>query len=263
MPDTAALLGPVVRTYVLTIDDDGWDSRAWLDGEWLNREPRRDEVRPRLLAEARLLPWLAPQLPVPVPLPEPTEYGVRHRVLIGEPLHEGSTALGRELGEFLTALHAVDPAEAVAHGAGDAETAATEKAVFLEECRGQVVPLLPAELQQRGTDLLARVGGTRTALIHADLGPGHLLVRDSRISGVIDWSDAEIGDPALDLSWLLNGAPAAVAAGVAETYELTEDLRRRALDWHRLGPWYEVHRGLLLDLPEGVESGLAGILARL
>jgi aminoglycoside phosphotransferase (APT) family kinase protein len=107
------------------------------------------------------------------------------------------------------------------------------------------------------------VNGVRTALIHADLGPEHLLVREGRISGVIDWTDAEIGDPALDLCWLLNDAPEAVAEGVAEAYAVTPELRRRAHDWHRLGPWYGVHRGLLLGLPEDVESGLSGILARL
>jgi hypothetical protein len=58
----------------MTITDNGWDSRAWLDGDWLHREPRRAEIRPRLLAETRLLPWLAPQLPLPVPIPEPTQY---------------------------------------------------------------------------------------------------------------------------------------------------------------------------------------------
>jgi len=70
----------------MTITDNGWDSRAWLDGDWLHRAPRREEVRPRLLAETRLLPCLAPQLPLRVSLPEPTEYGVRHRLLVGERL---------------------------------------------------------------------------------------------------------------------------------------------------------------------------------
>jgi aminoglycoside phosphotransferase (APT) family kinase protein len=247
----------------MTITDNGWDSRAWLDGDWLHRAPRREEVRPRLLAEARLLPWLARQLPLPVPIPEPTSDGVRHRVLVGEPLEEASTALGRELGLFLKALHAVDPAEAVAHGAGDALTAAADKTRFLEEARARVLPLLPSAAQAAGAALLDRVEGVRTALIHADLGPEHLLVRDGRITGIIDWTDSEIGDPALDLSWLLNGAPAALAEGVVQTYEVTPDLRQRALDWHRLGPWYAVHRGLLLDLPDEVEEALAGILARL
>ncbi|MFC5268306.1 phosphotransferase [Kribbella qitaiheensis] len=247
----------------MRIEDNGWDSRAWLEGDWLHREPRREEVRPRLLAETRLLPWLAPQLPLPVPVPEPTEYGVRHRLLVGDPLEAGSTALGRELGSFLRALHEVDPAEAVAHGAVDAETAAAEKTVFLDEARAQVVPLLPQSAQAAGMALLERVGRVRTALVHADLGSDHLLVADGRITGIIDWTDAEIGDPALDLCWLLKGAPEAIAEGVSEAYDVTPELRSRAHDWHQLGPWYEVHRGLLLDLPEDVESGLEGILARL
>jgi aminoglycoside phosphotransferase (APT) family kinase protein len=95
----------------------GWDSHAWIEGPWIHRSPRRAEVRPRLLAEATLLPWLAPQLSLPVPVPETTEDGVRHLMLPGMPLEEGSTTLGRQLGAFLKALHAVDPADAVAHGA--------------------------------------------------------------------------------------------------------------------------------------------------
>ena len=110
----------------MTITDNGWDSRAWLDGDWLHRSPRREEVRPRLLAETRLLPWLAPQLPLPVPAPEPTEYGVRHRLLVGEPLSEASTALGRELGLFVKALHEVDHGAAVEHGALEPKTAAAD-----------------------------------------------------------------------------------------------------------------------------------------
>ncbi|WP_328324275.1 phosphotransferase [Kribbella sp. NBC_00382] len=247
----------------MTINDDGWDSRAWLDGEWLNREPRREEVRPRLLAETRLMPWLAPQLPVPVPVPEQTQYGVRHRVLVGQPLEAGSTELGRQLGKFLSALHAIDPAEAAAQGAVDAATARAAKAVFLDECRAQVIPLLPEHTHQTALELLDRVANTRTALVHADLGSEHILVQDGRIGGIIDWTDAEIGDPALDLSWLLNDAPAGIATGLAETYDVTPVLRERALDWHRLAPWYGVHRGLLLGLPHDVETGLAEILTRL
>jgi aminoglycoside phosphotransferase (APT) family kinase protein len=245
----------------VTVTDNGWDSRAWLEGSWLHREPRRDAVRPRLLAETRLMPWLAPQLPLPVPVPEPTECGVRHRVLVGEPIGEGSTAIGRELGAFIKALHAVDTADAVAHGAKDAVAAAEEKTVFLSECREQVGPLLPAELRTKANELLDRVAVQRTALVHCDLGPEHILVTDGRITGIIDWTDSQIGDPALDLAWPLIGAPAAVAEGVAEVYEPTPELRERALDWCRLSPWYGVHRGLLLDIPEDVESGLSEILA--
>jgi len=242
---------------------EGWDSHAWIDGPWIHRSPRRDEVRPRLLAETTLLPWLAPQLPLPIPRPELTEDGVRHLMLPGEPLSDGGTALGRELGAFLKALHAVDPAEAVAHGARDAETAYADKARFLAECRKQVVPLLPADLHGSAHQLLDRVAEVRTCLVHCDFGPEHILTTDGRITGIIDWTDAEIGDPALDLCWLLHGAPDELAAGAAEAYAITPELRSRARDWARLSPWYGVHRGLLLDIPEDAERGLSEITARL
>lgn len=247
----------------MTITDNGWDSRAWLNGEWLHRSPRREEVRPRLLAEARLLPWLAPQLPLPVPLPELTSDGVRHRLLVGEPLEEASTALGRELGLFVKALHEVDPAAAVGHGALDPTTAAAERLAVMNEMRDKVLPLLPESARDRGAELLAGIGGINTALVHGDLGPDHLRVDDGRLTGIIDWTDAHIGDPAMDLCWLLNGAPKALSEGVADGYRPSAELARRAYDWHRLGPWYEVVHGLATTQPEFVESGLSGVLARL
>ena len=36
------------------------------------------------------------------------------------------------------------------------------------------------------------------AFIHGDLGAEHVFAHEGRITGVIDWSDAAIGDPALD-----------------------------------------------------------------
>ncbi|NIK59366.1 phosphotransferase [Kribbella shirazensis] len=239
---------------------EGWDSHAWIEGQWIHRAPRRPEVRPRLLAETTLLPRLAPRLPLPVPLPELTADGVRHRMLLGEPFTDGDEAVGRELGAFLRALHTVDVSEAVLRGAQDAETATAEKTTLLQEFRTQVVPLLPAEVRTTARALLDRVANVRTSLIHCDFGPDHILMTDGRVTGVIDWTDAVIGDPALDLCWPLNGAPEAVAAGLLEVYQPSPDLVERSKDWARLSPWYGVHRGLLLDLPDDVTDGLRGIL---
>lgn len=238
---------------------EGWDSHAWVEGPWIHRAPRRPEVRPRLLAEATLLPWLAPQLPLPVPVPELTTDGVRHLLLPGDPFTDGGADVGRALGGFLKALHAVDTAEAVRYGALDAAPARAEKDAFLGECRDQIVPLLPTELRSAALALLDRVAQVRTSLVHCDFGPDHILMTDGQITGIIDWTDAVIGDPALDLCWPLNGAPEAVAAGVLETYGPTADLVERSRDWARLSPWYGVHRGLLLDLPDDVTSGLLEI----
>jgi aminoglycoside phosphotransferase (APT) family kinase protein len=216
-----------------------------------------------LLAEATLLPWLAPQLPLPVPEPEATADGVRHLMLLGEPFTDGDEATGRALGAFLKALHAVDPEEAVAYGVLDAATATAEKAITLGEFRTQIVPLLPTELHATAVQLLDRVAQVRTSLVHCDFGPDHILMTGGRITGIIDWTDAVIGDPALDLCWPLNGAPAPIAAGVLEAYQPTPDEVERSRDWARLSRWYGVHRGLLLDLTDDVENGLAEIVAAL
>jgi len=81
------------------------------------------------------------------------------------------------------------------------------------------------------------------------------------LTGVIDWSDAHIGDPAIDLAWLLYGS--GHFAAVRDAYRADETVCARARDWHQLGPWHEVLFGLDTDQPEFVASGLAGVRSRL
>jgi aminoglycoside phosphotransferase (APT) family kinase protein len=266
VPDSASLLVPLLRT-LAALSDDGWDNRAWTDGAWLYREPRRDAIAHRVLAETRLLPWLAPRLPSPVPVPEPYRTGVRHRLLTGEPLDaaNATAAIGAELGRFLTALHALDPDEAARRGAQDAPATAAEIVAQLDRMRVRVLPSLPEPLRAAGAELLDRIGQPvpRLAMTHADLGPEHILVVDDHVTGIIDWSDARVGDPALDLAWSLHGAPAGMAEGVATAYVVTPDLRDRARDWYLLAPWHQALRGFDIDLADDVAAGVAEAAARL
>ncbi|WP_030430181.1 phosphotransferase [Allokutzneria albata] len=236
--------------------DSGWDSAATLvDGGWVERRPRRPEVAPRLLAEVRLMSWLAPLLPLPVPRPvivseEPLV--LRHQLVPGEPAERLTAADGRVLGRFLRALHDVDPVEPVQEGdLGD-----------VDRFRAEVVPLVPDK--PRALALLDEFRSVpKDSVVHGDLGPEHVLCRDGAVSGVIDWTDAHLGDPAIDLAWTLFGTPAEFADALAETYGVSGELRHRALQWHRLGPWYEVTHGLDTGRPELVRDGVAGIVSRL
>ncbi|MGI5159867.1 phosphotransferase [Microbispora sp. CA-102843] len=246
----------------------GWDSQARLVRErWVDRRPRRPEVAARLLMETRLMPWLAPRLPLPVPIPhvlrqEPLV--VRHEVVVGEPLDTFDAVGGRTLGAFLRALHAVDPAEAVRHDAPPPREALRERAATVKDFGTRVVPLLPGDRRDAASAVLDGVGALPTcALVHGDLGPEHVLARDGTVSGVIDFGDAHVGDPALDLAWALHGAPPAFARAVAAEYGAAMELTERALLWHRLGPWYEVTYGLDTGDPNAVRGGLEGVLARL
>jgi aminoglycoside phosphotransferase (APT) family kinase protein len=128
-----------------------------------------------------------------------------------------------------------------------------------------VVPLVAAPLRPAARRLLDRVGqrSPRVCLVHGDLGPQHVRVRGGQVTGVIDWGDAVIGDPALDLAWPLHGTSAEFADAVAASYGLDAATAARALDWHLLGPWHEVTYGLDTDQPAFVRSGLAGVEQRL
>ena len=249
----ADALGRSPRTIVEI--DEGYDFEvAIVDDEWVFRFPRRAGVEEALEVEIALLPALAAAVPVDVPR---FEHVSREPLFVGYPLLRGEPLVdedGDGVRAFLEALHAFDPSGLP-----------VERPDWVDKYRDQcaeferlVLPLLDGEQRAQAQRLFGEVETLvdfEPAVLHADLGPTHLLVRDGRLAGVIDWGDARVGDPALDYAWLLNGPFA--------HWDVGSDLRRRARFYHRLGPWYEAHYGLFTDKPAHVERGLAGIRDRL
>lgn len=254
----------------------GWDSFVVeVNGEWIFRFPRRPEVIGWLRKEAELLPELAPTLPVRVPSFEFTAFGdtpfVGYRKLDGQRLDAAlargadEAALGRQAHGFLKALHRfpVERARVLSVRGGGADDWFDKYRKLIQQLEERVVPMLADEERRRAEVLFGELFVTgrsfTPALVHADLGPGHILCDGSQISAVLDWSDARIGDPAIDYSWLLHGTK----PQFARELRADADLAGRALFYHRLGPWYEVVYGLDESRPELVDSGLQGIRARL
>lgn len=246
----------------------GWDSLAVLvDGRWVERRPRRPEVADQLRRETRLLPWLAPRLPLPVPVPAVVTESplvVRHALVPGRAVESPTAEHGLAIGAFLRALHDSPGPEAVRHGLPSATETGDDREATLRRFRAEVVPMLPAARRARAQTILdAARDLPADTIVHGDLGPEHILVEGDHVSGVIDFGDTHLGDAANDLAWPLYGAPAAFAAAVATAYGRTDSLRRRALLWHQLGPWHEVTYGADIDDAETIRSGLAGVLDRL
>jgi aminoglycoside phosphotransferase (APT) family kinase protein len=235
--------------------DDGYDYEVVVvDDAWVFRFPRRAEVAQVLEQEVELLPKLARGLPVGVPR---FAHVSREPPYVLYPLIEGTPLVDEDpqgVQEFLCALHALD-----------AESLRLRQPVWIDEYAERcerfardVLPLLEVDMQGRARDLLAEartLTGFEPVPIHADLLPEHLLCRDGRLAGVIDWSDACVGDPALDYAWLLNGP--------FPHWEVDDDLRRRARFYHQLEPWVWAHYGLMTERPERVRAGLAEISSRL
>ena len=103
-------------------------------------------------------------------------------------------------------------------------------------------------------------GVDQGVLLHHDLKPAHLFGRTadggSRLSAVIDWGDASVGDPLADVARLSMSGPSLTAAfldgyGLALTAALTDRLARHRIRWnlralayeHRAGgDWFDVYR---------------------
>ena len=235
--------------------DAGWDYKVLVvDDTWVMRWPRHRLAVEEIEREVELLPVLAPLLPVEVPQ---FAYVSREPWLVAYPLIRGEPFAAEDpdgVRAFLEALHAVDVDRVPAERPDWLETYRRQA----DEFRRVVLPLLDPNERDRGEALLAEVETLTDftpALTHSDLGSEHLLVREGKLVGVIDWSDARIGDPAIDYAWLLNGP--------FPGWDVDDELRRRAGIYHRLGPWFEVHYGDFTGKSEWVSSGLAGVRARL
>ncbi|MGH1564284.1 phosphotransferase family protein [Mumia sp. DW29H23] len=167
------------------------------------------------------------------------------------PVRDG---IATDLGSFLAALHEVPP-ETVADLVPVDDTPLGE---LRDEAAGTldvVDGTLTADQRrtvERFVEAPAPPAAPRLVLSHNDLGAEHVFVdADPRvITGIIDWSDAALTDPALDLGLVLRDlgrrsfehALAAYGSGGAD-----EGLRERAV--------FHARARALEDLAYGLESG--------
>jgi aminoglycoside phosphotransferase (APT) family kinase protein len=248
---------------------DGWDTHAFLiDEAWVARVPRRATAEAALRQEVGLLARLDRHLPSPVPQVERVSAAsptciVTRRIAGNQASGHRQTAV--DLGRFLASLHAL-PVESLPvppTSVGDWRAAHEQRLAQFEE---HVFPLLDADERHSAKRLFASVEfDFDPTLVHGDLGPEHVLcTADGHIAGVIDWGDARVGDPAIDLAWALYGVGRAFAAAVTHAYgDLQPAVRARAAFYHRRGPWYQVLYGLERGRTELVRSGLTGLRERL
>jgi aminoglycoside phosphotransferase (APT) family kinase protein len=248
---------------------DGWDTYAFLvDDRWIARVARRGETDASLRREAQLLARIAHDLPSPVPavgeLSPSSPVCLLTRRIVGEPA-SASRETAIELGQFLAALHTL-PVGALPLPAGDVAEWRRAHEERRAQFEARVVPLLEPDEQRLASELFDSVElDFDPTVVHGDLGPQHVLCEpDGHIAGIIDWGDARIGDPAIDLAWGLHALGREFGEAVASAYGgIDPPTRSRARFYHRRVPWYEVLYGLERERPELVRRGLAGVRERL
>ena len=80
----------------------------------------------------------------------------------------------------------------------------TDRVPFLRQTEASTIEIDPSSLTGAAAAALRRMRPpaqvNRSVLLHGDFWPGNILWRDGGLVAVIDWEDASIGDPLLDLS---------------------------------------------------------------
>jgi aminoglycoside phosphotransferase (APT) family kinase protein len=211
---------------------EGLDHVAWLvDDALIVRVAKAGAVAgEQTRREAALLDVVCRVSPVPTPrvvLAAAEEGILVCTFLTGTSLLDTSTppapAAAKQLGELLTALHGV-PGEMVAQLIEVDDTSPQD---WLEEARASwhlVRAMAPPErVAAVGGFLSAAAPGScrRRVFCHNDLGSEHLLVdAGGELTGVIDWSDAALADPAVDFSRLYRDFGADFALRVRAHYSV-------------------------------------------
>ncbi len=198
---------------IVEVDSFGTDHDIYrLGDDLVARLPKIEWASPQAAKEAEWLPILGPHLPLDVPV----------QVAVGRPEH--GYPFSWSICEWL-------PGQAASHGIDDLERAAVDLATFILSLRavdtsgapvrpvaGRGGPLVEGDEFCRWSisQLGARIDGPRAlrlweealevspwegneVWVHGDLLPGNLLLRDGRMTAVIDWGGLNVGDPACDL----------------------------------------------------------------
>lgn len=218
----------------------GWDNELYSVGaDWIFRMPKRAERLPWLKREIEVMAIvggaLGAEVPrfeyVGAPSPEFPYPFVGYRRLAGAGADESGVtdlaALSTDIGRLLSELHRIDPEQIPATPGGRERAPWSDLREELTAQADVVRPLLVADLLARAEPYLAgevteppQDGPCR--FIHNDICPDHLLVDPAtgRLTGLIDFTDAMVGEVVLDFVGLIGIAGYEFIGQVAGIYEL-------------------------------------------
>jgi aminoglycoside phosphotransferase (APT) family kinase protein len=201
----------------------GWDNMMYrLGSDLCVRLPRRKAAASLIINEQQWLPFLAPQLPLPVPCPLKTggpsgTYPWKWSII---PWFSGKSAdqteintqNASELGAFLKALHIPAPDNAPENPFRGVPLHQRAQGVEerLNRLRQKTDLITPRILNHWAAGVKASYNENRPKCwLHGDLHPQNIIVNPNGVTAVIDWGDMTSGDTATDLAlaWMLFQQP--------------------------------------------------------
>jgi aminoglycoside phosphotransferase (APT) family kinase protein len=257
---------------------EGLDHLAYeVNGELIVRLSKKPDPA-RLTNEARLLAAVADVSPLPVPAPTFTvaEQGwMAYFKLPGLPLldmprHQRlahGTQIAATLGGLLTALHAVpvdrmtDLVDTDDHPLAEWRREAAQSYATVA---GQV-PAVHRRPVEAFLDAPPPDDGYAPTFSHNDLGIEHVLIDPVAwtVTGIIDWSDAAIVDPACDFGLLYRDLGPAAARVAIRSYQTDANdvaaLSERAVFYARCSVFEDLAYGIETGRDKYVDKSLAAM----
>ncbi|MFP3390758.1 macrolide 2'-phosphotransferase [Brevibacillus sp. SIMBA_040] len=187
---------------------------------WVLRSPRRDDVVASARYEKKVLDLVAKHLHIEVPHWQVhTSEFIAYPRLSGTPMatvnpetnsydwYLNPEALPdltlQSWADALAELHAIPHDAALASGVRVKQPAEIREDLSEKMNEIKRVFGVSQELWERWQKWLAddSFWPSHTALVHGDLHPGHILVDEKgKVTGLLDWTEAEVADPAIDFT---------------------------------------------------------------
>ncbi len=248
-----------------------------LDGLWIARFPRTAEIAAATRRELKLLPVLSQRMSFEVPTPRFVgawsgwPFFVYERIAGRALVPEDLPTAADGLAHLLKELHSfpISKASTLLGVPGTVEGWRDRYRHLWRTLDDIVVPLLDSRTARRLEAAYHHFVDGRLdfepSLVHNDLGPAHILIDDGSRSvvGVIDFEDATVGDPAIDLVWLHRMSPPRVVNILFSEREWGPDLDRRLWFYDWMGSVHAIIYGVREGDDNEVRDGLTGLQQRL
>ena len=262
----------------------GWDNVVVdVNNQWIFRFPRFKVAEESLKREIRLLALLRGRLSIRIPdyelIAPPRKNGYSfggYRKIVGSPLtRRGYRAawkgnLAKGLASFLRELHTPRITK-IASKVFPVSNQKRRLRRLWREARGMGYKYLDTETRRMSERFFETGVETfdnanyRPVFVHGDLTDRNILVdpKTGKPSGILDWGDSAIMDPAIDFAGLFELNRKLGHATLDAYGPESDDFRARVEVYWRLLPYFEILYGIQSNIPKMRNMGVKRLHKRL
>jgi len=215
---------PTIKVDAIAVNDSGqYNTICTVNHEWVFRFPKYESELETASKEFHILKVLQHHVSLPLPYPEYAkldtdnykEAYMGYRLIPGKPLFrqsfiqiEDHEKLALQLGTFLRELHNVPQSAYISLGLEEKDSR-NSWLDFYNEVKTNLYPLMRGDSQQKLSLMFESFLDTPSnfnfapTLIHGDFGPTNILHNGGNISGILDFSEVSVDDPAIDIAALI------------------------------------------------------------